>query len=158
MDNIFGTFSKHRACKSKQPNEAYLEADGHPFINGKIFLNWMMVQKPLRMEDGLEITISIHLKLVGELGFQVFSQVRYWLGVRSYIPGTPNNQLFDGCLVKQAIFNVMIWFIIQLKQPCINRCLEPQVYVWTIYNDQTAEVTSNGGLVGESPKNPLKSG
>ena len=31
-------------------------------------------------------------------------------------------------------------------------------YIWTNYNDQTAEVTPNGGLVRESPQNPLNSG
>ena len=30
--------------------------------------------------------------------------------------------------------------------------------IWAIYNDQNAEVTPNGGLVRESPKNGLKSG
>ena len=29
---------------------------------------------------------------------------------------------------------------------------------WAIYNDQTAEVTPNGGLVRESPQNGLKLG
>ncbi len=31
-------------------------------------------------------------------------------------------------------------------------------FTWANYNDQTAEVTLNGGLVRESPQNPLNSG
>ena len=32
------------------------------------------------------------------------------------------------------------------------------IYIWANYNDQTAEVTLNGGLVRESPPSPLNSG
>ena len=48
------------------------------------------------------------------------------------------------------------------NQPCEKLVLSTEnswkPKVWAIYNDQTAEVTPNGGLVRETPQNGLKLG
>ena len=46
---------------------------------------------------------------------QTFPADGFW--ERQFAPGTLNNQFFNGCLMKQPFFHVMICFVSQLKQP-----------------------------------------
>ena len=64
---------------------------------------------------------SLHLqKKTSEKRIEQVNNVYIYIYIFTYMPGTPNNHLKNGCLVKQPFFYIKIW----------NHPIETTIYKW----------------------------